>query len=117
MADNAQITRYELVKQILDGAAAGSSADYDGRGRFWDLPLPQFLEVEIHGVRMIAPDEPPAPSCCHGGAAEATANSRSARSGLIRGLRGQTPFDGTQYPSLPWGGHAVPDDQISFIAE
>lgn len=113
MVDTAKITRFEQVKQILDRAAAGSDADYDGKGRFWDLPLPQFLEVEIYGVRMIAPVESSVHSCCH----EPDAASRSSRSGLIRGLRGQAPFDGLQYPPLPWGGTPVAEEEIGFISE
>ena len=31
MADTAQVTRYEQVKQILDRAAAGGATDYDGK--------------------------------------------------------------------------------------
>jgi len=95
MVDTAQITRYEQVKQILDRAAAGTVMDYEGKGQFWNLPLPQFLDVEIYGVRMIAPAEAPATSCCHGGNAD-SAESRSVRSGLIRGLRGEAAFDGYQ---------------------
>lgn len=117
MADAAQIiNRYERVQQILDRAAAGSTVDYEGLGRFWHLPLPQLLELEIYGVRMIAPSEAPAPSCCHS-EAPAAAASRSARSGLIRGLRGQPPFDGTQYPPLPCGGQTVPEEEIGFISD
>ena len=109
------ITRYQKVKQILDRAAAGSNADYDGQGQFWHLPLPKLLEAEVAGVRMIAPAEPAAPSCCHSVAAEA--EGRGARSGLIRGLRGQAPFDGTKYPPLPWGGKNVPESEIDFISD
>jgi tyrosinase len=117
MLDTAQITRYEKVKKILDRGAAGSSVDYDGLGPFWHLPLTQFLQIEIHGVRMIAPAEAPAPSCCHGGTADTSAESRSARSGLIRGLRGQAPFDGKQFPRLLWGGQSIPEEDIAFISE
>lgn len=114
MADTKPITRYERVKQILDQAAAGGATDYDGKGLFWHLPLPELLEVKIHGVRMIAPAAGPAPApCCHGAA---TALNRSATSGLIRGLRGEAPFDGTQYPPLPWGGRPVTADDITLIA-
>jgi tyrosinase len=116
MADTKPITRYERVKQILDQAAAGGAQDYDGKGLFWQLPLPELLEVKIYGVRMIAPPPAPAASCCHSGTAD-SAESRSASSGLIRGLRAQTPFDGTQYPQLPWGGKTVPEGQIGFIAD
>src|SRR5690349_14723842 len=104
MVDTPQMTRYEQVKQILDRAAGGSTVDYDGLGRFWHLPLPQLLEVEVFGVRMIAPAVAPVPSCCQAESADAAAESRGARSGLVRGLRGRPPFDGTRYPRLPWGG-------------
>ncbi|MDX6501549.1 MAG: tyrosinase [Blastocatellia bacterium] len=117
MLDAAQITRYEKVKQILDQGAAGSIADYGGLGPFWHLPLAQFLQVEIHGIRMIAADVAPLSSCCHGGSVDAAAESRSARSGLIRGLRGLAPFDGTQFPPLLWGGQTIPEEEIGFIAD
>ena len=110
------ITRYEKVKQILDRAAAGRNVDYDGQGQFWHLPLPKLLEAEIAGVRIIAPAEAAAPSCCHPVAAE-EAEGRGARSGLIRGLRGQAPFDGTNYPPLPWGGKPVSESEIGFISD
>src|SRR5437763_9102825 len=106
MVDKAQTTRYQKVKQILDRAAGDSTADYEGHGRFWHLPLPRLLNLEIYGVRMIAPPAAATHSCCHHEADdhEAKPADRSARSGLIRGLRGQPPFDGSQYPPLPWGG-------------
>jgi tyrosinase len=118
MADTAQITRYEQFKQILDRAAAGGAVDYDGRGLFWHLPLPQLLEVEIYGVRMIAPPETATHSCCHAEPiSDEAATGRGTKSGLIRGLRGQAPFDGSQFPPLPWGGNAVPEADISFISD
>jgi len=119
MVDTAQTTRYEQVKEILDRAAGESTVDYDGRGRFWHLPLLQFLEVKIHGVRMIAPPEPAAHSCCHAdeAAGDQASPGRGARSGLIIGLRGQPPFDGSQYPPLPWGGQVVAEEDILFISD
>ena len=116
MVEAAQITRYERVKQILDRAAKGATADYDGHPEFWNLPLPEFLDVEIYGIRMIAPPPPaaePSASCCH----TTPAIKRSAQSGLIKGLRGAAPFDGNQYPRLMWGGKIVSQDDIGFIAE
>lgn len=108
MPDTSQITRYEKVKEILDRAAGESCVDYDGYGPFWKLPLDDFLKFELRGIRMIAtPEEAPVHSCCHGPTME-TGKSRSARSGLIQGLRGQTPFDGTQFPPLPWAVKAFP---------
>lgn len=114
MADTKRSTRYQRVIEILDSAAAGGASDYDGKGLFWRLPLPEFLEVEIYGVRMIAPVEAAASSCCH---QVTTTQSRGASSGLVIGLRGESPFDGTQYPRLPWGGQEVSESDISFISE
>src|SRR5262249_4533935 len=65
--------------------------------------------VVIYGVRMIAPA--PESECCGG------SESRSARSGLIRGLLGEAPFDGSQFPPLPWGGKRIADADIQFIAD
>src|SRR3982750_4135332 len=118
MVESALTTRYEQVKEILDRAAAGGTTDYDGKGLFWHLPLSQLMDVEIHGVRMIAPPEAMtvSSSCCHNGV-DSGSTSRGERSGLIRGLRGLPPFDGSQYPPLPWGGQIVPDGEIRFISE
>ena len=113
MANTKQSTRYQHVIEILDTAAVGGTADYDGKGLFWHLPLPKLMEVEIYGVRMIAPVESAGASCCH----QVETRSRGARSGLILGLRGESPFDGTQYPPLPWGGQPVSESDINFISE
>jgi len=121
MTDIAQATRYDRVQQILDRAAADSKADYGGRGAFWRLPLKQFLDVEVHGVQMIAPEEASKASCCCDHEPSAGDGpkfpGRGAASGLIRGLRGQPPFDGTLFPPLPWGGRAVPPGDIQFISD
>lgn len=119
-------SRYTRVREILDAAAGTANPNYQGRGRFWNLPLDQFREVEIYGVRMIAPadaaaDQPAACGCgCgSGGAAEAQAAEpgRGARSGLVKGLRGEFPFDGTHFPRLPWGGAPVAQADIDLIAQ
>src|SRR2546423_7651706 len=48
-------SRYELVKQILNDAQGDAHPSYQGHGKFWELPLDEFLKVTIYGVRMIAP--------------------------------------------------------------
>ncbi len=119
MAEDSVVTstRYQRVMDILDAAAGDSAADYGGHGRFWKLPLDAFLSVSVHGVRMIAPEEE-APSCCAShGDEEVAGKCRAARSGLIRGLRGEPPFEGSRFPRLPWGGKAVAPDDLQFIAD
>lgn len=125
-------SRFQRVQQILDAAAAGSKATYQGYGPFWKLPLAEFLNVRLYGIPMIAPaagatpDRRTAPltmalpasggSCCGGGPTTAAARppatgvkapGRGAASGLVRGIKGEYPFDGSQFPRLPWGGVAV----------
>lgn len=151
-------SRYERMREILDEAAGDSSADYQGYGRFWNLPLEEFLQVELYGIPMIAPassgvdtaavventaepDQPvflnklpcgpnsggssgggsccdPEPdtssSCC--GSKPKRVEGRGARSGLIIGLKGEFPFDGTHFPPLPWGGARVAKADILMIS-
>jgi len=112
MAVNASATpdpesRYARVMAIL--AAAAGQHPSEGLGRFWELPLAKFLETRVFGVRLIAPAVEP--SCC------GDPEGRSAASGLIRGLRGAPPFDGSRFPPLMWRGSRVADVDIAFIAE
>jgi tyrosinase len=101
---------YARVKAILDDAAGDSSADYGGAGRFWGNGARALENAEIFGVKMVAP--PPAGhACC------APAGARSAASGLVKGLRGEAPFDGGRFPPLPWGGRAVTPADIDRIAD
>ena len=57
-------SRYQRVQEILSEAAGGVCPSYEGHGEFWRLPLAEFLEVTIYGVRMIAPASDSAPDSC-----------------------------------------------------
>ncbi len=116
MADTAQITRYEQVKQILDRAAGDGAADYDGQGQFWHLPLPQLLEVEIYGVRMIAPPEAAAPSCCQ--ASRSATRRRAARDRASSGAcAASRPSTAHSFRVCPGAGSAVGEEEIGFISD
>ncbi len=108
-------SRYHKFKEILKAAAAGSASDYGGLGPFWELPLERLLDASLYGVRLIAPEEMKHSCCSHVPAA--SPESRSARSGLIQGLLGAPPFDGSRFPRLPWGGSVVKPSGIALIAE
>lgn len=123
-------SRYQRVKAILNQAQGPITPSYGGYGRFWELPLEEFLAVTLYSVRLIAPASgtsggtaaPAAGSCCHstpapspGGTGGST--GRGAASGLILGLRGLCPFDGTQFPRLPWDGDPVSAADIQFIQD
>jgi tyrosinase len=226
-SDQTPKSRYQRVKEILDAGAGTSNASYQGKGRFWNLPLPEFLGVVIYGVRMIAPlddsgcdpetgtlaSSATAESTCHcgsdtadsgaatmggpaststgcgchgdahdhgevdsGASMEAVASAesqphtaaesappgtpspdnapgvatgagesetaatmahaagdihahtgfrqrrqpgRGKRSGLIKGLRGEFPFDGSYFPPLLWGEgtNPVAESDIQFIEQ
>jgi tyrosinase len=129
-------SRYQQVKKILNDASGDAYPSYQGAGRFWNLPLDQFLTFTLYGVRVIAPEpgvtapaSTPAPAgptpCCHAPKEQATASvsaehptpGRGAASGLIIGLKGQSPFDDTQFPPLPWGATRVALEDIHFIQQ
>jgi tyrosinase len=126
-------SRYRRFQGIMDAAAGGSAADYDGYGRFWELPPDKLRSLVLYGVPMFRgpgdSDDVPASAagddgdpdggehaCCHGDAAP-RGPGRGARSGLVRGLRGEFPFDGSQFPPLPWGGTRVSDADVAFIEQ
>jgi tyrosinase len=90
--------------------------------------------VEVYGVRMIAPARAAASTsakgCGCGGVATAERPEgadpaarfpafpgRGAASGLVKGLRGEAPYDGSVFPRLPWGGAAVAEDDVRFISD
>src|SRR5262249_14962157 len=112
-------SRYQRVQQILDRAAGQSAATYGGLGaRFWNtLSISELVEAHIEEIRRIAPEKEVVHSCCTPRPQTAPAASRADRSGLIAGLRGLPPFDGLRFPRLMWGGSAVGDEDIQFIAD
>jgi tyrosinase len=117
-------SRYERFRAIMEAAAGTSTASYMAHPRFWNLPLVELRAFELYGIVMMrAGGAPPADKpldCCHvggQGSESAPSSGGAGDAGLIRGLRGQYPFDGTQFPPLPWGGKRVSEADIAFIAE
>lgn len=98
-----------------------------------DPSEPDPCDDVITPTRSCCQDEEPAPqpeptpeggghSCCGGGGESPGggggaqhSKGRGAASGLIKGLKGEFPFDGTQFPPLPWGGQRVSGSDIIFI--
>lgn len=157
--DSGSESRYQRVKRILNEAAGDADPSYQGYHRFWELPLPDLLELRLYGVRMIAPasgageaasasspgsspassastcgcpsgagrpmSAPPDVPASSTGSMSASASpagcpsgaGRGAASGLIKGLKGEAPFDGSQFPRLPWGGKPVAAADIQFIEQ
>jgi len=110
-------TRFELIKRILREAADERPAAYGGL-RLWELSRDALVEAKLNGIPLIAEEQKGAAttsSCCSHHTAEPV--SRGAGSGLVLGLLGEPPFDGSQYPPLPWGGKPVPREQVQVIKE
>jgi len=117
-------SRYERVKAILNAAQGEADPSYQGHTRFWEMPLERLLTLELYGIRMIAPkpsNEPSGSSECGcgigGGDSPCSDPGRGAASGLVQGLKGEPPFDDSQFPRLPWGGSEVSAADIAFIEQ
>ncbi|WP_156441084.1 tyrosinase family protein [Burkholderia sp. ABCPW 14] len=99
---------YTRVKKILAAAAGGGPWKYAELGSFWELPLEQLMEVKILDLHLIAPAG--TSSCCD------QQERRSARSGLIRALRGTAPFDGSRFAQFRWDGKPMAEADIGVVA-
>src|ERR1044071_3004756 len=99
-------------------------------------PTRSCCQDEEPAPQLTSPPPPQSPpeggghSCCGGGGitggggepqggvggSPKPCKGRGAASGLIKGLKGEFPFDGTQFPPLMWGGQRVSASDIIFIA-
>mgnify|MGYP000111262295 CR=1 FL=1 len=137
--------RYSEVIAILNRIQGKTVPDYQGLKSFW-LCHQTFLTAELYGQQMIAPgandvlensstESSANADCCGsskaskdsdgcwpsgGGRAVHSDNkdtSRSEQSGLIKGLRGQYPFDHSVFPPLLWNAtRRATATEISTIA-
>lgn len=91
--------RYARVQQILDGATGGNAQpNHAGHGRFWLLPLDEFLALPpIYGKQLVA--DPGA--------------DRGARSALVKILKGELP----NFPQMPLDRPPLADDDIQYIQD
>jgi len=92
-----KISSWEQVQALLKSAAHGEISALGGL-ELWTLPYERLMAAQLGGLPLI--DTKKTGSCCGSGAA-------GAKSALLLGLRGKAPFDGSQYPQLPWGKPAM----------
>ena len=104
-------SRFEEIQDLLKTAAGGDAAAFAGV-TIWDLPYERLLATKLVGLPLIEATQTPAKSCCGG-----TAKSVQNRSALLLGLRGEQPFDGSQFPRLPWGRPPLAADSIALVEE
>ena len=132
--------RFSEVITILNSIQGKTIPDYQGLKAFW-LCHETFLNAELYGQRMIASgpnddiENSSASECCGAGVSSKNSDdcwpsgggrsgqngkkntSRSEQSGIIKGLRGQFPFDDSIFPSLLWdASRSATASEISTIA-
>ena len=92
-----EMSRFDHIRRLLESAAGGEAAAFGGIA-LWSLPHDQFIAARLMGLQLIETKKA-AHSCCHSAAGAADTSG----SALLLGLRGEQPFDGSQFPRLPLG--------------
>ncbi|UMR29418.1 hypothetical protein MJ904_20450 [Massilia sp. MB5] len=87
--------RYFHVQSILAKASGGSNPQHAGKHRFWELPMAAFLQTEVLGHNLIAPNGP----------------GRGAASALTKVLRGTL----SGFPRMPLNRPALNPADIAYI--
>lgn len=100
-------SRFAAVQQLLEKSAEGDAAAYGGLA-VWTFSRDKLLNTTLGGLPLVAPVAPKK-SCCSGPSVTASA--------ILLGLRGEQPFDETQFPRLPWGHPPLPEHDIETIAQ
>lgn len=90
------MNRFERVVQILDEAIGGPNVEIGRHGAFWRVPRDEFIVFKVFGF------------------VDAVVVGNGASSNLVKALKGEVPFDGSEFPQMPVGGR-VPDEEIAFI--
>jgi tyrosinase len=104
-------SRFDRVRSLLEKAAGGHDSAFGGSA-LWALPHDQLVGAKLMGLPLIVTKKA-AHSCCKSAGSSVDASG----SALLLGLRGQRPFDGLQFPRLPWGRPAMAENEIAEIAE
>jgi tyrosinase len=104
-------SRFDRVRQLLEKAADGQASAFGGLA-LWSLPHDQWATAKLLGLALI--ETKAAAHCC---CKTTQSGADTGTSALLLGLRGQQPFDGTQFPRLPWGRPTMTEGDIAEIAE
>jgi hypothetical protein len=91
--------KYADVQKILqDAVGPDPSPSHSGNERFWLKPLAEFKALEFGdpNVKVVIPGD-------------------AANSGIIKALRGLTPFNEDPYPRMPQDLDPVSEDNIKLI--
>lgn len=98
-------SRFATIQEFLKKSAGEDPAAYGGF-ELWTFSRDQFFSTLLAGLPLIAPLTAKK-SCC---------SQLPTSSALLLGLRGEQPFDGTQYPRMPFGREPWPAHDIEIVA-
>ncbi len=88
---------FAQIQQILESAVNGGTIG--AHGNFWrNKTRDQFVTLKVFGRQLLV-------------------LGKADDSNLIKALRGQAPFDGSELPRMPVGLDPVPDKQIEVIRQ
>ena len=89
------MTRYEEGLAILEAAVNGQQIR--SHGNFWrNKTRDQFVVHKVFGKALVVIGD-------------------GNGSNLVKALRGEAPFDDSEFPRMPYNLPPVPDDQIEVI--
>ena len=94
-----QLSRFDQVRSALEKAASGNPQAFGGM-ELWSMSRDQMVASSLMGLPLIEVKKP-VHSCCKSSATAPDSNG----SALLNGLRGQVPFDGSQFPRLTSAGN------------
>jgi tyrosinase len=101
-------SRLDYLREVLKTASDGDASAFGGLD-LWSMSYERWMTAKLGGLPLIVVKKT-GQSCCTDGAG-------SGESALLLGLRGQSPFDESRYPRLPWGKPALNSEAIKQIED
>ncbi|SFS11031.1 tyrosinase [Granulicella pectinivorans] len=106
MAIAAVSLSFKQVLQLLEDVSHGDASAFAGLS-LWTMTRQEFLNSTLGGLPLVSVAVKK--SCCSSTPGGAVASA------LVLGLKGEFPFDQSQYPRLPWGKSAMKAEEIALI--
>lgn len=78
-------TRLDEVRRILNTVVGNRMPNHSGKGKFWNRPRDEFVAAIVRSLPVVVPGDP-------------------AASGMVKAIRGTTPFDAPPLYRMPRNG-------------
>jgi tyrosinase len=100
--------RLDSLRELFKTVADGDESAFGGLD-LWSMSYELLMSAKLGGLPLIAVKKTNDGSC--------NSNDLAGKSALLLGLRGESPFDESRYPRLPWGRPTVSAEVIQQIEE